>query len=47
MQPKINTQEIPISNLWMNGENLFPKLRFTVDNTVGSLYKLRLLIFQT
>ena len=29
-QPETNTKKIPILNLWMNWENLFPNLGFTV-----------------
>ena len=47
VQPKTNTQKIPIWNLWRNWENLYPYLRFTVENKIGNLHKMRLLIFQT
>ena len=46
VQPNTNTQNIPILNLWMHWENFCPILRFTVENQIGNLYKLRLLTFQ-
>ena len=43
VQPNINTQKMPILNLWMNWKNLSPNLSFTVENKIGSLHnKLRL-----
>ena len=47
VQPKTNTQKIPIWNLWRNWENLYPYLSFTVENKIGNLHKIRLFIFQT
>ena len=47
VQPKTNTQKIPIWNLWRNWENLYPYLSFTVENKIGNLHKIRLLTFQT
>ena len=32
IQPKINTQKIPILNVWMNWEKSCPNLSFTVQN---------------
>ena len=47
VHPKTNTKEIPILNVWMNLENPCPNLNFTVENKIGSLYKIRLFTFQT
>ena len=44
VQPKTNSQKIPILNLWMNWENFCPNLRFTVENKIGNLHKIRLLM---
>ena len=46
VQPKANTQKIPILNLWMNWEKLCPNLSFTAENKIGSLHKVRLFKFQ-
>ena len=47
LQPNINTQKIPILNLWMNWKNLCPNLSFTVENKIGNLHnKLRLFTFK-
>ena len=32
VQPKTNTQKIPILNLWMNWENVCLNLSFTIEN---------------
>ena len=32
VQPKTNTEKIPTLNLWMDWENLYPYLSFTVEN---------------
>ena len=34
VQPKANTQKIPILNLWMNWEKLCPNLSFTVEKKI-------------
>ena len=47
VQPKTNTQKIPIWNLWRNWENLYPYLSLTVENKICNLHKIRLLTFQT
>ena len=47
VQPKTNTQKIPIWNLWRNWENLYPYLSFTVENKIGNLHKIWLLTLQT
>ena len=47
VQPKTNTKKIPILNLWMNWENFCPNLSFTVENKIGNLHKISLLIIQT
>ena len=47
VQPKTNTQKIPILNLWRNWENLCPYLSFTVDNRISNLHKIGLFTFQT
>ena len=46
VQPKTNTQKIPILNLWTNWENCF-NLNFTVENKTGNLHEIRHLTFQT
>ena len=47
VQPKTNTQKIPIWNLWRNWENLYPYLSFTAENKIDNLHKIRLFTFQT
>ena len=47
VQPKANTQKIPILNLWMNLENLCPNLSSPVENKIGHLHKISLPTFQT
>ena len=47
VQPKTNTQKIPILNLWMNWENSCPNLSLAVENKIGNLHKIRLFTFQT
>ena len=47
VQPKTNTQKIPILNLWMNWENSCPNLILAVENKIGNLRKIRLFTFQT
>ena len=37
----------PIGYLRMNWEKLSPSLNFTVENKMGSLHNIRLVIFQT
>ena len=43
IQPSSDTSKISILNIWMNSENLFPNLRFTVENEIGNFHQLRLL----
>ena len=47
VQPKTNTQKMPILNLWINWENVCPNIRFTVENKISNLHKIRLFTFQT
>ena len=47
VQPKTNTQEIPILNLRMNWKYLCPNLGFTVEDKIGNLHQIGLLTFQT
>ena len=47
VQPKTNTQKIPVLNLWMNWENSCPNLSLAVENKIGNLHKIRLFTFQT
>ena len=46
VQPKTNTQKIPIWNLWRNLENICPYLNFAAENKIGNLHKIRLFTFQ-
>ena len=41
-QPRIDTQKIPILNLWMNWGNVCPNLSFPFQNGVSNLHKIRL-----
>ena len=47
VQPKTNTQKIPILNLWMNSNFFCPNLSFTVESKICNLHKISLLTFQT
>ena len=47
VQPKTNTQKIPVLNLWRNWENSCPNLSLAVENKIGNLHKIRLFTFQT
>ena len=47
VQPKTNTQKIPVLNLWRNWENSCPNLSLAVKNKIGNLHKIRLFTFQT
>ena len=37
----------PLSNLWMNWEELCPNLSFTVENNTDNLHEISLFTYQT
>ena len=47
VQPKTNTQKIPILNLWVNWKKLYPNFSFAVENKISNLHKIRLSTSQT